>query len=310
MSVSNSLILIDIAKQQDVFLFCNFERNKKLHIVLLDVNECKAFSGYVTDIDLRSQAAIINMTFSDFLSLSTKALTKKEAEGSKFLYSLEKNCENFIFKWKSVDQDETIISIGNIKVTEKDYGSLVKEVFMMLSNELSNLNSKVISMEEELQSIRKEKEGAVRLASEVTDVKDRVEKELFSKFILILNQKKEKIRSLKRNNDDTSVNATVVSKKKKNMKPKKLHQISDSSDEAMSDIEKADVAGPSAMKHNTSLPFLDDDNEKPILPSPSKRRIRQNNSSFKKVTSHENSHKENPKIIVESESEDELLLNL
>lgn len=306
MSVSNSLILIDIAKQQDVFLFCNFERNRKLHIVLLDVNECKAFSGYVTDIDLRSQAAIINMTFSDFLSLSTKALTKKEAEGSKFLYSLEKNCENFIFKWKSVDQDETIISIGSIKVTEKDYGSLVKEVFMMLSNELSNLNSKVTSMEEELQNIRKEKEGAVKLASEVTDVKDRVEKELFSKFILILNQKKEKIRSLKRNNDDIS----VVSKKKKNMKPKKLHQISDSSDEAMSDIEKTHVAGPSAVKHNTSLPFLDDDNEKPILPSPSKRRIRQNTSSFKKVPSHENSHKENPKIIVESESEDELLLNL
>lgn len=306
MSVSNSLILIDIAKQQDVFLFCNFERNRKLHIVLLDVNECKAFSGYVTDIDLRSQAAIINMTFSDFLSLSTKALTKKEAEDSKFLYSLEKNCENFIFKWKSVDQDETIISIGSIKVTEKDYGSLVKEVFMMLSNELSNLNSKVTSMEEELHNIRKEKEGAVRLASAVTDVKDRVEKELFSKFILILNQKKEKIRNLKRNNDDIS----VVSKKKKNMKPKKLHQISDSSDEAMSDIEKSHVAGPSAVKHNTSLPFLDDDNEKPILPSPSKRRIRQNNSSFKKVPSHENSHKENPKIIVESESEDELLLNL
>lgn len=310
MSVLNSLILIDLAEQRDVFLYCNFERDRKLHIVLLDVNECKAFSGYVTDVDLRLQAATINMMFSDFLSLSTKALTKKEAEGSKFLYSLEKNCENFIFKWKSVDQDETIISIGSIKVTERDYGSLVKEVFMMLSNELSNLNSKVTSMEEELQSIRKEKEGAVRLASEVTDVKDRVEKELFSKFILILNQKKEKVRSLKRNNDSTSVNA-AVSKRKKNMKPKKLHQVSDSSDEAISDIEKAHKAGPSASKHNVSLPFLDDDdNKRPILPSPSKRRIRQNNSVFKKVASPEHSHKENPKIIVQSESEDELLLNL
>lgn len=309
MSVLNSLILIDLAEQEDVFLFCNFEQDRKLHIVLLDVNECKAFSGYVTDIDLRSQAATINMMFSDFISLSTKALTKKEAEGSKFLYSLEKNCENLIFKWKSVDQDETIISIGNIKVTERDYGSLVKEVFVMLSNELSNLNSKVSSMEEELQSIRKEKEGAVRLASEVTDVKDRVEKELFSKFILILNQKKEKVRSLKRNHDDTLVNA-AVSKKKKNMKPKKLHQISDSSDEAISDIEKAHVAGPSTSKHNISLPFLDDDNEEPILPSPSKRRIRQKDASCKKVTSHEHIHKENPKITVESESEDELFLNL
>lgn len=307
MSALRSIIKIDLDDRQDVFLFCNYEPAKKLNLYLLDLNNCKAFTGYATEIDLISQAAVIKMIFNDFLSLTTKALTQTETD-YKFLYSLEKNCENFIFRWKSIDSDETIISIGKVKVAETDYKSAANVIFSFLSDELTNLNKKVLDMEKELFSARKEKDDAIKFASDITNMKEQVENELYSKFVLILNEKKEKIRSLKRHSYDSSSSDTE-SKKRRNCKQVRVHQISESSDDAEYDMGKIDVAGPSNSKRNISLPFLDDNEERQILPSPSKKRIRQRQQKAVKNINFQE-HKKQTIIADDTESEDELMLNM
>lgn len=312
MAVVKSLIKVDIGDEKTAFIACNYEYQKKLHALLIDINRCEAFSGYATDIDLRSQAASIRMSFNDFISLSTKALTHKDCDGCQFLYSFENSYEDFVLKWKSVDNDETIITIGCIKMKKEDYGTVIKDLFSMLSEELLNLNKKLCEIEANLNNAEKEKTNALNLLSDAINVKDSIEEELYAKFIVVLNEKKRKIRELKQNTckklpQKKTTTKRMAQKKFKNEEP---HQISDSSDEIDGDLQDINVPGPSNAKRDNSLLFFDDD-EPPVPVTPSKMRKRNTtkpvmNSNFQELISDVTAKP----VIRDSESEDELFNNL
>lgn len=299
-----SIKKIDLADCTDsIFLVCSFDNSKQLHITVLDNEKCKAFSGHATDIELRSQAATLRMTFSEFITLTLKALTSKsEVDAIKFLYCLEQNCKSFLFRWKSIDQDETIINIGCITVTEQDYKSVTNSTFSMLSAELSGLNEEIENKKQTISKLNKEKEEHLRLVTDMSDMKERLETELYSKFILVLNEKKRKIKALKENGSDTLPNN--VRKIIKPVLPKKTHLISDSSDEEICDQEIRNIPGPSNTKHNASLMFFDDE-EPPVSTSPSKKRTRHKTIETKAFEV-KRTRAPSPVTMDDSEDEDEL----
>lgn len=262
---------INLADRDDVFLVSDYQPEKKLCLTLLDVNKCEAFSGSATDTELRSHAATIRMSFSTFIDLTTHALSQNEYDGLRFLYCLEKNCHDFLFKWKSLDSDETQITIGVVKMCKNEYQPMMNDVLLLLSKELLDLNKKVLDVEADLINSHKEKEDAIHLLAEATKMRERIENELYAKFILVLNEKKRKFREL------SNITCSMDPKRIKFTETgprSKFHRISTSdSDEVDGNLVAANVPGPSTAKRDDSLPFPDDDESK-ISVSPSKVRNR------------------------------------
>ncbi|XP_035213629.1 DNA repair protein XRCC4-like [Stegodyphus dumicola] len=202
----------------------------------------------------------------------TKALFQSTPDCREYIYSLEKSSDAYIFKWKSVDSDETVINLGNLKLDEIDYKFAIADVLQSASSELLSLNEKVHSLNASLQESENKKTEAVNLLALSTDAKENLEREMYAKFILVLNEKKRKIRELQLNKKSHSRSSN--NKREKSCENKKsYHQYSESSDEVDGNLETANKPAPSTSSKRSSMLFFDDiESDVPIKQSKMRNR--------------------------------------
>lgn len=262
MSPKKSLKRIHLQDNDDVFLMSEYEIESNLCLQILNIKRNEAYIGQLNDYDLRSQAVNIRLTYCDFIQKATDALFEKNLDDSNFLYTLEKKNGHFVFKWKSIDNEETIINLGFVEMNKKDSVSVFTDILLSASDEMHSLNSKVVKMSAELNESKKDNSDAIQQLSLAIDVRESVEKELYSKFVLVLNEKKRRIRELQQGSNSKH--------QPKHKKTKTSHILSSDSSDVDGDVD-LNQPGPSNATGRNSLPFLDDN--KPVVPV-SQNRIR------------------------------------
>ncbi|XP_054706932.1 uncharacterized protein LOC129216741 [Uloborus diversus] len=260
-----SILKISLQNEQEVFLLSEYVPENKLSVKILSVGQNEAWHGEISDLDLRSQAAHIRLTFSKFLTKAKNAFFYSNQSDVKYIYNLEKRNSKHAFEWKSIDCEETIIKLGYVLVEKTDFKTICSEVLTCVSQELLTANNIHNELKATLEKSESKRSELVELLSNATEAKSSVEKELYSKFVVLLNAKKRKIRELTSNISDDSNDSGKLQVKKKAKTNQCPIMFSDSSNEA----DNVDDPMPSSSKS-----FLFDDNSPTLIITPSKMRDR------------------------------------
>jgi len=83
-----------------------------------------------------------------------------------------------------------------------DVGRVVSDIFEFVIKSLDSAQHQVSLVSKERDRLAEERQLALKKLSECTKIKEETEKDLYSKFVLVLNAKKEKLRELKANGVD------------------------------------------------------------------------------------------------------------
>ncbi|KAG8185556.1 hypothetical protein JTE90_017561 [Oedothorax gibbosus] len=282
----------------DVCLFSEHEAEGNLRFYILNVELKEAYFGQVNDFDLRVQAANIRLTYNDFIKKATDALFEKNTDS--YLYTLDKQNGKFIFKWKSIDHEETVINLGHVEMHERDYLLMFTEVLAAVSDEMHLLNSKVATLSAKVNESETFASETVKQLQHSMEVKESMEKELYSKFVMVLNTKKRRIRELQEKLGSKN-------QPKHSKRAKTSHILSSDSSDVDGELD-ANEPGPSKVTGRDSLLFPDDD--EPIVPMAKNRArnrkvpVTQKSDFVKKVEVEKSSWVTSPKSEEDNDSDD------
>ncbi|CAL1265769.1 unnamed protein product [Larinioides sclopetarius] len=294
----------------DVFLMVEYELNNKLFVKILNLKRYEVYVGHSNDIELRSQAARIRLTFDEFIEKIIKALIENATDNSNFLYCLDEKDGIYKFQWKSIDEEQTIVSLGSVDVRKESFVITLADMLENISIDMHLMRNKIQDLNADIDKTRNQTSDALGQLRLATEMKETLEREMYSKFVLVLNEKKRKIRELQQKNKHTSLSSYSEYQKKKPKKSSKplVNDTSNDTDE----FEDIDKPGPSNTKTDTSFSFLDDN--KSILPANRNRirnrKILESSKESKNNSTFANSNQSSKNIIEDDVSDEHLFDDL
>ncbi|GIY79268.1 DNA repair protein XRCC4 [Caerostris darwini] len=309
MPVQKYLTELRLQSEEMIFLIVEYETDKTLSLKILNVKHKEIFEGEARNLELRTQAVKNCVDFGEYVSDMTRALFKAKIKESKYLYSFEKKNDDYIFKWKIKDADNIINDLGYVILKKGDFVFALRDYLVLLSNDMKKLHAKEQELSIQLQESKKETNEALRQLSLATHMKETLEKELYSKFVLVLNEKKRKIKELEQKYKVNHLSSN--NNPKKSRLDNKLEMgSSDSSDEV---DEPEDVNQPGPSNKQKSLLFPDEN--KPVVPTSSNKIRNRKIPNYKKnntdnPTTSVNSSPSNNNVAIEDSESDEDLLEL
>lgn len=161
-----------------------------------------AWSGSVSNSLLKTLSKKIGEKFDKFVDDTRKALTKVDVQKQIFEYqvsSVEDGCRELA--WKRVMSDENIkFQLGSVVLKPADDPSVfLKNIIQHSMDEIASTKKKVSHLEREQERLSSERGQALKRLEKCVEMKEHMDKDLYSKFCVILNEKKAKIRQLHQN---------------------------------------------------------------------------------------------------------------
>jgi hypothetical protein len=164
-----------------------------------------AWDGKADQKYIQSKLRPDGMEFSEIMTLLKQCLRDQDIQQKRFSYQMYASQVqgDIIFGWKIKIEDDTeengegeIFIKGNLPLKRQN-------PHLAIQNILENFYSKIIVIEKQnetlMQSHKKlqeQRDGALKQMKQMTDDKLAMEHELMQKFVLVLNEKKKKIREL------------------------------------------------------------------------------------------------------------------
>lgn len=189
MAADGVLHCIEI-EEKKFYIYSTFN-DVELHTHLTD-----GLVSYNGKLDAQQQeelSSLVDMDMENYTSLLRQAFGFVKTD-NKFFYTLSK--ENMKFSWKQGLDNGIKFQLGSI-VLQNDKSSNVSNILDVVAKQLEQLKNRVDLLEESKKIVEKEYKTAVKRMGACSDTKRKVEQELFSKFCVVLNSKKAKIRELK-----------------------------------------------------------------------------------------------------------------
>lgn len=163
----------------------------EITILLCVSQSSNGFTGSISKDTLESKAKSLEIPYNEFLQETKNALTTPNGL-SDFLYQWTVGISEF--SWRKTKSNGLKIIYGNVELSEK---ANVKDEILVRSIDMSN--SYKMDKESTLQDLEKlqlEHKELYEHYEQCVELKNNIEKTLLSKFILLLNSKKEKIAEL------------------------------------------------------------------------------------------------------------------
>ncbi|CAK8681025.1 unnamed protein product [Clavelina lepadiformis] len=182
------------------FIQAQFGKDVACKILVTNVKCC--WEGQMDRKEIESSALETEMNYDDYYELMKKALTGCE-RCQEFEYGIkESEGNNLLLEWKRV-QDDVKYCLGTISAKKStDQVKAMQQMLTLCNASLLSLNTDKM----ESNKARLELEGkylnAVKELEKCCELKEGLEVELMSKFVLVINEKKSKIRALKRQIDE------------------------------------------------------------------------------------------------------------
>lgn len=171
----------------------------------LILTNCKAwYEGVVTRDDIDRAVTSLKMDRSSYYQYLREAFFNL-TDTSKCIFDIEKMdlVKKVKFVWKRIVEPGNIkYQLGSVKLREGDSEDVVKRLLLTVMSQLDKNTTKIAQLGNERDRLAADRDETLTTLTKCVDVKQTMEKDLFGKFLAILNEKKTFIRSLE--NEDTA----------------------------------------------------------------------------------------------------------
>ncbi|XP_065563291.1 DNA repair protein XRCC4-like isoform X2 [Artemia franciscana] len=172
--------------------------SSKRHTILVPVGllaiNCWKQVAQVPFSTLSKFASQCHMAIDEYKAVLIQAFT--EGQNHDFEFDFKQNTHELILK-KDIGNQDIKMKFGRFQL-EKQLSCAVIQDFLLdtLAHNQAESKKQICELKEAEKQLKLENERLVKLLEETLNIKEKMESELYAKFIAILNEKKKKIREL------------------------------------------------------------------------------------------------------------------
>lgn len=194
-------------EESEYFLYSVYEIDENLfHLSLISFEDDKYFKAVLEEEYMRDKALKLRIPYEDYLNETKSALCFVPSD-LKFVYDVRKDSKNFMFEWKKlIEEEELKILYGSVVLYVLNMKDIFKSILESFIVKMTNIHNEIAQMKEKVHQLSKDKSETIDLLEQTAEWKQNLEKDLYTKFILVLNSKKEKIRELESQLEETKIN--------------------------------------------------------------------------------------------------------
>ncbi|XP_078482211.1 DNA repair protein XRCC4-like [Ciona intestinalis] len=180
---------------QVFFVQLSCAENNKYEALLTDGSTC--WTGRITDNEIQTSVMELQMNTDTYVSLMHFALCGINTTGNSatFDYALQQNGQDITLQWKKVDGDIKYC-LGSIHLKHSDSAFIMKQILTSCSNYMSKMYTDKGKTERKCLDLEEQFSKCDESLNQCYKIKEEQQTELLSKFVLVLNEKKRKIREL------------------------------------------------------------------------------------------------------------------
>ncbi|XP_052218144.1 DNA repair protein XRCC4-like [Dreissena polymorpha] len=195
----------------------------------------RVWTGTVTDEDLDTLCSRLKMEYSKYVKQTVDALTAMDHKET-FQYQLNMHKDAVEFVWKKhVPGDEIIFQLGSVSLKSRsDSAELIRQIFNHCIEGMAELKNRIHRLETDNQRLSQERLNALKRLEKCVVAKEEIENGLYTKFALVLNSKKEKIRQLKQGEGEN----VGIGKRARSPKLEENNSLSKSAEDSGTDDER------------------------------------------------------------------------
>ena len=180
-----------------IFVLSEF-RTDSLYLKAFDGS--RGWEGSISEMGLRALAERSKTDFPQYVTETKKALSRQELGTQSFLYSVKylekKNKIQLVWK-KYIASDNVKFQLGEVELSGSSSGSgLASSLLDMAVMSIDELLMSNHQLQSQCERLAKERHEVLQDLTQCADIQDKIEKDLFGKFKLVLNEKKAKIKNL------------------------------------------------------------------------------------------------------------------
>ncbi|XP_027490411.1 DNA repair protein XRCC4 [Corapipo altera] len=159
-----------------------------------------SWAGTVSEAEISREAADMEMNKEKYVEELRKALVTREESAGKYNYLISRDQENVVcqFSYERSLKDGSF-RLGSVKLQEvPSPAKVVKELIGYCLDSLGKLQAKNEHLQRENERLFSNWSDAEKRLEKCVEAKEKLEADLYNRFILVLNEKKAKIRNLQR----------------------------------------------------------------------------------------------------------------
>ncbi|XP_051662731.1 DNA repair protein XRCC4 isoform X1 [Manacus candei] len=159
-----------------------------------------SWAGTVSEAEISREAADMEMNKEKYVEELKKALVTREESAGKYNYLISRDQENVVcqFSYERSLKDGSF-RLGSVKLQEvPSPAKVVKELVGYCLDSLGKLQAKNEHLQRENERLFSNWSDAEKRLEKCVEAKEKLEADLYNRFILVLNEKKAKIRNLQK----------------------------------------------------------------------------------------------------------------
>ncbi|XP_076471739.1 uncharacterized protein LOC143301382 [Babylonia areolata] len=169
----------------------------------------KFWEGQITEEDLDAHCSNLKMDFTTYVKKAVAAFTRRNMGGMNFEYQMKTQADGVVdFLWKEEVDDIKILMGSATLHQQKGATKALMALFASCIDMAAHLQHRIDTLQADNQRLAQERQNALTRLDKCVNAKEELEKDLYSKFVAVLNSKKEKIRNLQDGGDDTVESVT------------------------------------------------------------------------------------------------------
>ncbi|XP_019622353.1 PREDICTED: DNA repair protein XRCC4-like isoform X1 [Branchiostoma belcheri] len=187
---------------QPFYLLTNVLQNGREGFQLTLSDGLTAWTGHVDGDDMHEMAVESGMEFETFVTESVRALTRENMGDITFHYAVEiqeedVSCRQFSWK-KYIPSEKVRFQLGSIKLREAVTPvEVMQQIFDHALGRAEELKRTISDVQKEKDRLSGERAKALERLEKYVAQKEEMERDLYAKFVVVVNDKKAKIRQLK-----------------------------------------------------------------------------------------------------------------
>lgn len=186
--------------EKRVFYLLTVVDSKEKTIRLTLTNGAESWNGKITEDEMVSWSDRTKLSLTDYRSQTMKALSGEKLNGNEFDYEVNvRKDDSADFIWKRVIKEENIkFQLGCVRFKpDVVLAESTSKILEFSVESIESLEERIRTLADEKERLATERTVALQNLEKFVSIKEDTEKDLYSKFVVVLNEKKAKIRELK-----------------------------------------------------------------------------------------------------------------
>lgn len=233
---------IQLSTGGTAYLLVNY-KNEDTDEFLLSISDgSKVWKGKFDEDDIENMRKTLKLDYESLLKKTKDALTCEYSSGLSYEYKL--NSQRTEFQWHYAPDEDITYMLGSCAVKPaRDPSKSMCEILDHCIDRNQEMKERLSAVQTDYDRISQERANALKRLEKCVVAKEELEKELYSKFVDVLNSKKEKIRQLKSNyaSGDSLAGTSHTEQEPVKTGVKRAKKRSAPGDDEESDQEKSDA---------------------------------------------------------------------